>query len=203
MKVLYLVRRLREQKAATEHIKNLAECLVSKNHEALVVSFDDGSEYSINDEVEVNRVDLPFEADNLYNWSMMLNNELKREARERFDDRGFDIIHVVDWTSIPGGATLSQHLDIPLVVTYQSTENERGFNSDQSGVISELEWQGGCEADKVFATGEDTKNSLLFDLDVPSEKLEVINPFSSDWQGTVLSSYKELVKQEKEVKQYR
>ena len=203
MKVLYLTRRLREEEANTEHIKNLAQYLVDKNHEVFVVSFDDGSDYSIDRRVEVNRVNLPFEADNLYNWSMMLNNELKREARERFEDRGFDVIHVIDWTSIPGGVTLSQHLDIPLVITFQSTENERGFNSDQSGVISELEWQGGYEADKVFATGEDTKNSLLFDLDVPSEKLEVINPFSSDWQGTVLNSYKELVKQEKEVKQYR
>jgi len=203
MKVLYLTRRLESGEAGTEHLTTLTGYMVQEGHEAFVVSFDDGSYYEMDDRVEVNRVHLPFEADNLYNWSMMLNNELKREARERFEDKGFDIIHIIDWVTIPGGVTLSQHLDIPLVATFQSTENERGFHADQSGVISELEWQGAYEADKVFATSEGTKNSLLFDLDVPGEKLELIDPFNNKWQETVLKSYKELVKQSKEVAQHK
>jgi len=200
VKVAFITRRFEAGEAATEHIIKLADYLVNKGHEAIIVSFDDGSYYEVDDRVDVKRVHLPFEADNLYTWSMMLNNELKREARQQFEDKGFDLIHVIDWTAIPGGVTLSKHLEIPLVTTFQSTENERGFGGEQSGVISELEWQGAYESDKVFATGEDTKNSLLFDLDVPDEKLELVDPYSDNWQETVLKCYKELVKQEKEVK---
>jgi len=68
------------------------------------------------------------------------------------------------------------------VVTFQSTENERGFEGDNAGVISELEWQGAFESQKAIATSEDTKNSLLFDLDVPEEKIDIIDPFSDNWQ---------------------
>lgn len=199
MKVLFITRRFEEQEASTEYIKEVSGHLVSQGHEAMVVTFDDGSHYEVDDRVEVNRVNLPFEGDSLYNWSMMLNNELKREARERFEDEGYDVIHVIDWTAISGGVTLSKHLDIPLAVTFQSTENERGFGGEHSGVISELEWQGSYEADKVIATSEDTKNSLLFDLDTPDDKLDFIDPYSDNWQETVLNCYKELVKQEKEV----
>jgi len=86
------------------------------------------------------------------------------------------------------------------VVTFQSTENERGFEGDNAGVISELEWQGAFESQKAIATSEDTKNSLLFDLDVPEEKIDIIDPFSDNWQQKkVLTSYRETLKTKTEV----
>lgn len=173
--------------------------MVEEGGEAAVVSFDDGSRYSIDDRVSVYRVDLHFDGDNLYNWSMMLNNRLKEKAREAFDAEP-DVIHVIDWTAIPGGVALSKKYDVPLVVTYQSTENERGFQGDHSQMISELEWDGAFEADLAVATSEDTKNSLLFDLDVPDEKVRVIDPYGPDWEQNVLREYKELSKRKKEVK---
>ena len=199
MKVLFLTHHFGEGEAATEYIKTITHELVEKGHEAAVVAFDDGAYYSVDDRVEVQRAGIPFEGDNIYNWSMMMNNELKKEAHEVFGDEEPDVIHSVDWTAVPGGVALSRYLDVPLVVTFQSTENERGFEGDHAGVISELEWQGSFEADKVIATGEDTKNSLLFDLDVPDDKIEVIDPFDDEWQKRVLKSYRETLKQRKEV----
>jgi hypothetical protein len=200
MKVLFLTRCFGEGEAATEYVKAVAHELVEQGDEAVVVAFDDGAYYSVDDRVEVRRVGLPFEGDNMYNWSMMMNNELKKEAQEAFKDGKPDIIHSIDWTAVPGGVALSRHLDKPLVVTFQSTENERGFGGEQAGVISELEWQGAFEAEKAIATSEDTKNSLLFDLDVPEEKIDIIDPFSDNWQQRVLNSYRDTIKQEKEVK---
>lgn len=200
MKVLFLTRCFGEGEAATEYVKAVAHELVEQGDEAVVVAFDDGAYYSVDDRVEVRRVGLPFEGDNMYNWSMMMNNELKKEAREAFKDEEPDVIHSIDWTAVPGGVALSRHLDTPLVVTFQSTENERGFGGEQAGVISELEWQGAFEAEKAIATSEDTKNSLLFDLDVPEEKIDIIDPFSDNWQKRVLNSYRDTIKQEKEVK---
>ncbi|MFB6144910.1 MAG: glycosyltransferase [Candidatus Nanohaloarchaea archaeon] len=198
MKAVLLSRMFQEGEAATEYFKSIASSLVDNGHEVHVIAFDDRSYYSVREEVNVHRVDLPFEGDNIYNWSMMMNNELKRGAREVFDKEDPDIIHAIDWTAAPAGVVLSKTFDVPLVMTYQSTENIRGFEGDHAPMISELEWQGAFEADIVIATNDDVKNSLLFDLDVPEEKLRVIDPYADRWPENVLNSYKELVKQEKE-----
>lgn len=199
MKTVFITRKFEEGEASTEYTKTVSSQVVDEGGEAAVVAFDDGSYYSVDERVDVYRVDLPFDGDNLFNWSMMLNNELKRQAREAFDDKP-DIIHVVDWTAIPGGVALSKFYDIPLVVTFQSTENQRGFEGDHAEVISELEWDGAFEADLAIATNEDTRNSLVFDLDVPEEKLEVIDPYAPDWGQNVLNSYREVLKHKREVK---
>lgn len=199
MKAVYITRKFEEGEASTEHAKSLAEALVDSGGKAAIVSFDDGSYYTVDERVDVMRVDLPFEGDNLYNWSMMLNNELKRQAREAFDEEP-DIIHVVDWTTIPGGVALSKCFDVPLAVTYQSTENERGFRGEHAEMISELEWDGAFEADLVLATSEDTRNSLIFDLDVPEDKARFIDPYAPEWEKNVLRYYRELSVQGEKVK---
>lgn len=200
MNVLYLTRKFEEGEASTEHAKDLAEHVVDEGGRAVIVSFDDGSYYSVDDRVEVYRVKVHFDGDNLYSWSMMMNNELKRKAREVFEDEEPDIIHAVDWTAISGGVSLSKNHDSPLFITFQSTENERGFQGEHAGMISELEWDGAFEADEILATSEDTKNSLLFDLDVPGEKVQVIDPYDSGWKRKVYKRYKQISGHKKEVK---
>lgn len=198
MKVLLITHRFHDGEAAAEYAKTISEKLIEEGHNVAIVSFKDGH-YSVPEEVEVLRVDLTFEGDNFFNWSMMLNNELKGAATDVFGDEQPDIIHCVDWTTIPGGVTLSKHYGEPLVVTFQSTENERGFEGEHAGMISELEWQGSFEADKVLATTEDTKNSLLFDLDVPENKIEVLDPYEGGWKQRILKIYESLHKDKKEV----
>lgn len=195
MKVLLLSKDFRDGEGISEYCKSIAEHLVENGHEATVVSFEDGSHYSVDDRVEVRRVPVHFEGDNIYNWAMVLNNELKQQAREIFEQEGFDLVHANDWTTIPGGVTVSKHLEKPLVVTIHSTENERGFEGDHGALISELEWQGSFEADLVLATQQGTADSLKFDLDVPGEKVEVIDPYSDGWRDRILNRYKELMEQ--------
>lgn len=200
MKVLLLSKDFRDGEGVSEYCKDIAEFLVDQGHEAAIVSFDDGSYYSIDDRVEVKRVPLHFEGDNLYNWSMLLNNELKRQARELMDENDFDIIHANDWTTVPGGVTLSKHSEKPLMLTVHSTENERGFEGDHAEMISELEWQGAYESDKVLATNSGTADSLRFDLDVPDEKIEIIDPFDHEWLSKLLKTYEETAKNKVEAK---
>jgi len=200
MNVVLLSKQFRDGEAVSEYTKNIAEYLVDEGHDVTVISFDDGSYYSIDDRVSVERFPLHFDGDNIYNWSMMMNNEMKGKVKDLMEDEEFDVIHANDWTTIPGGVALSKHTEVPLALTLHSTENERGFGGEHSEVISELEWQGAYEADKVFVNKEDTKNSVLFDLDTPEEKLELIDPLSGGWQKRVLNKYGELVKHKKEVK---
>lgn len=198
IKAVLLSKDFRDGEGVSEYCKNIAEFLVENGHEAAIVAFDDGSYYSIDDRVEVHRVPLHFDGNNIYNWAMMLNNEIKGQVKQIVEDTGVDVIHANDWTTIPGGVVLARYLEKPLVVTVHSTENERGFDGQHAEMISELEWKAGFEADKVLSTKEDTKNSLLFDLDVPDSKLEVIDPYAPDWRKRVLSQYNELVKHKQE-----
>ncbi|MFB6212977.1 MAG: glycosyltransferase [Candidatus Nanohaloarchaea archaeon] len=198
MKVLLLSKDFRDGEGISEYCKSIAERLVEEGHEASIVSFEDGSHYSVDDRVEVRRVPVHFEGDNIYNWAMVLNNELKQQARQVFDEEGFDLVHANDWTTIPGGVMVSKHLEKPLIVTIHSTENERGFEGDHAALISELEWQGSFEADTVLATKDDTRNSLVFDLDVPDDKVEVIDPYSEGWQERILKKYGESMEHKEE-----
>lgn len=194
MKVLILSKEFRDGEGVSEYCKNISEYLVEQGHDVTILSFDDGSYYSIRDEVNVERVPVPFEGDNIYNWSMILNNELKRQAAMQGEDF-FDLVHANDWTTVPGAVTLAKHFDKPFVLTLHSTENERGFQGDHSDVISELEWQGVYEADRILTTNEDTKNSVLFDLESPDDKVEVIDPYAENWRQRVLKNYQKLIKQ--------
>lgn len=198
MNIALLSKNFSDGEGVSEYCKNIAETLVEEGHKVAIFAFEDGSYYDIDDRVCVERVPLHFEGDNIYNWAMMLNNEIKGIVKQKADEHGVDIIHANDWATVPGGIALARHLEKPLIITIHSTENERGFNGEHAHLISEMEWKAGFEANKILTTKEDTKNSVLFDLDVPDSKVEVIDPFAHDWEKRVLSQYKELVKHKEE-----
>jgi hypothetical protein len=198
MRIAFLVKNFADGDDLSEYVKSLAEYAADKGHDPFVVSFDDGSHYTVSDEVEVERFRLHFEGDSLYTWAMMMNNELKARVMDDLEGK-VDVIHANDWTTAPGGVTLSKHLEKPLFITFHSTENMRGFQGENSGLISEMEWQGSFEADLVFANNDDVKNSLLFDLDLPDEKVEVADPLHHGWQERILNAYGEILDREVEV----
>ena len=198
--VLMLSKQIKDGEPVSEYVKSLASYLINQGIEVSIVSFDDGSYFSIDDEINVYRFPLHFEGSNIFNWSMMMNNEIKGHVIDNIDVESIDVIHANDWTTAPAGISLSQHLERPLFFTAHSTEQERGFGTEQSQVISELEWQAIYESSQVFVNNQDTKNSLIFDLDAPEEKVDVISPLEEGWESRVLKTYRELVKLEQEVK---
>jgi len=128
MNVVFLSKEFRDGEAVSEYCKSIANKLVEREDKASIVAFDDGSYYSVNEKIDVRRVPMTFEGSNIYNWAMMLNNQIKGEVKDIIEEKEVDIIHANDWATIPGGITLSKHLEVPLVVTVHSTENERGFD---------------------------------------------------------------------------
>lgn len=197
--VLILSKQMKDGEPVSEYIKSLTSHLVSESWKVSVVSFDDDSYVSLNSEIDFYRFPLHFEGSNIFNWSMMMNNEIKGQVMEKLDTESIDAIHSNDWTTVPAGVSLSKHLETPLFLTLHSTEHERGFGTKQSEIISELEWQGIYESDKVFANNEDTKNSLLFDLDTPEEKIQVTRPLNDGWESRVLRTYRKHVKIDQKV----
>jgi glycogen(starch) synthase len=129
----------------------------------------------------------------------MMNNEIKGQVMENIDTESIDVIHANDWTTVPAAVSLSKVLERPMILTLHSTEQQRGFGAEHSEMISELEWQGAYEADEVFVNNEDSRNSLLFDLDVPEEKMDVVRPLKDGWESRILKTYREQVKVKQEV----
>ncbi len=198
MKVVFLAHQFRDGEGISEYCKDLAGYLVQEGHEASIVAFEDGSDYSADDRVDVHRVPLNFSGDNMFNWAMMLNNEIKGQVSSLMEEEDIDLIHANEWTTVPGAITLSRHLERPLVVTLHSTENERGFDGEHSGMISELEWKAGRDADQLLTTKRDTRDSLIFDLDVPEDKIEVVDPYDEGWEERVLSRYQLILNKREE-----
>jgi len=135
-----------------------------------IVTFGKGGDYNI-DGINIHEVDFILQADNIFNWIMLLNNEFKKRAVELNESVGFDIIHVHDWTAGPAGMTLSKYLNIPLVATFHSTEHQRGFGSYVSQIISDVEWWLAYESQRILVTDNQTRLSLIHDLKVPGDKI--------------------------------
>ena len=199
MHVLLLSKQIKDGEPVSEYVKSLASYLNDEGLKVSIVSFDDGAYYSLSSDINVYRFPLQFEGSNIFNWSMMMNNELKGQVMDNIETDSIDVIHANDWTTVPAAVSLSKVLERPMFFTVHSTEQQRGFGAEHSEMISELEWQGVYEADKVLANNEDTKNSLIFDLDAPEDKMDVISPLREAWQSRVLKTYREHVKLKEEV----
>lgn len=197
--VLLLSKQIKDGELVSEYVKSLASYLNDEGLKVSIVSFDDGAYYSLSSDINVYRFPLHFDGSNIFNWSMMMNNELKGQVMDNIDVESIDVIHANDWTTVPAAVSLSKYLERPMFFTVHSTEQQRGFGAEHSEMISELEWQGVYEADKVLANNEDTKNSLLFDLDAPEDKMSVISPLTEAWEPRILKTYREHFKLKEEV----
>jgi hypothetical protein len=151
--------------------------------------------------VHVHRVPLIIHGDNLFNWSMLMNNELKRRAREIFEGEGFGIIHANDWITSTAAISIAKFTEKPLVVTIHSTEKERGFGTPHSGLISDMEWWLTYEAGCVVSNNQRTYNSLKSDLQLPDEKVMLIDPLKEGWQNGILNIYNSMSEGKKQRKE--
>lgn len=186
-------REFAEKESVSEYVKNLAIFLAGKGIETHIVCFSSSpSEDRLGERIHVHRVPFMIHGDSLFNWSMLMNNELKRRSREIFEGMGFDIIHANDWVTSTSAISLAKFTEKPLIVTIHSTEKERGFGAKHSSLISDMEWWLTYEAGCVLSNNERTYNSLRHDLQLPEEKIRLVNPLQEGWQDKVLEIYEKV-----------
>jgi glycosyltransferase involved in cell wall biosynthesis len=193
-KILLLSKEFVDGEGISEYVKSLARFLAEKGIEVHIVCFGNcDPEQDIGKRIHAHRVPLLIHGDNLFNWSMLMNNELKRRSREIFEADGFDVIHANDWITSAAAISIAKFTEKPLVVTIHSTENERGFGGKHSGLISDMEWWLTYEAGCVVSNNERTYHSLRSDLQLPDEKVRLINPLKQGWQNQVLQVYESVM----------
>lgn len=172
----------------------LGRALALRGVEVHLVCFDEAAKDFVQDGVNVHAVSFLLHLDNFFNWAMLMNNELKRRARELVDEGlRFDVVHANDWTTFPAALSIARLIETPLFVTFHSTEQGRGFGAQQSQVISDLEWWAGYEAKKLLVHDDATAASLVNDLKVPRNKIQVL-PLNTDWPHQVLVAYNEVMR---------
>jgi glycogen(starch) synthase len=192
-KVLVLSREFVRGEIISEYVKSLAEFLAGRGIETHIVCFGGyQADERLGERIHVHKVPLIIHGDNLFNWSMLMNNELKRKAREIFEGAGFDLIHANDWITSTSAISIAKFTEKPLVVTIHSTEKERGFGTPHSGLISDMEWWLTYEAGCVIANNESTYNSLRHDLQLPEEKVRLMSTRREGWQADVLRIYESI-----------
>ena len=84
-----------------------------------------------------------------------------------------DVIHCHDWMTFPAGVEVKKAKNKPLVVTVHSTEFDRNPVSPNS-MITQAEWLGMYEADRIITVSEYMKRRLVEKYSVPPEKITVI-----------------------------
>ncbi|MDY6774701.1 MAG: glycosyltransferase family 4 protein [Halobacteria archaeon] len=192
MRLLYLVRRVGDGDGVTRHLRQMVERVLDRGGEVSLISSGSGEDPGLRG-IDQRTVTTYFEGNTVYDDTVILNNEFKRAAREMGERHGFDLVHAHDWTTVAAGVVVSKRFDVPLVVSYESTENERGFGDSNSSMISHLEWEGGFESSHILALGENTRDSLVHDLGVPREKIRDIDTSRDCWTDEVIALYESLL----------
>ncbi len=193
MKILVISRRLSDGEDVSEYVKYLTGYLADSGHQVTLSILEEDCSSEFSDEVSVEVFSSKFDSKDFYNRTMMLNNRVK----SILDEHDFDLVHVNDWSTVSAGISVSGRQEIPLFMTLHSTENQRGFGNKHSSSISEMEWRGVYNAEKVFVNDKRAMNSVLKDLDAPRDKVELIDPISDHWPEKVLKACRKALNKEK------
>lgn len=84
------------------------------------------------------------------------------------------VIHAHDWLTMEAGARAKAVTGSPLIVHVHATEFDRAGGSYGNPLIHEIEYQGLVMADRIFAVSQNTKDIIVREYHIPSDKIEVV-----------------------------
>jgi glycosyltransferase involved in cell wall biosynthesis len=85
-----------------------------------------------------------------------------------------DVIHAHDWLSMEAGMRAKAITHAPLVVHVHATEFDRAGGIGNP-LVHEIEYQGLMMADRIIAVSEMTKNIIISNYGIASDKIEVVH----------------------------
>lgn len=93
----------------------------------------------------------------------------------------FDVIHAHDWLTFRAALRAKEITNKPLLLHVHSIERDRAGGNDGNPMVREIEYTSMMLADKIIAISQLTKNAIIADYGIPTDKIEVIhNSFDLD-----------------------
>lgn len=184
------------------YVNSLAVELVKKGVDTYVVTYDDylSGYHEGKDGVKAFRLSNPVKDQlNVLTWSLTLNQEFERAVADIYYavKRKVDVINVHDWHCIPAAVSLKKGLSVPFVFSVDSLEDHRshGANAPLNLSIKSIEWLGAYESERISVKSDWMKQQVSQIYKVPSEKIDVIPPYSSTWISETVKSYEKAIHQ--------
>lgn len=87
----------------------------------------------------------------------------------------FDVIHAHDWLTFRAALLARERKNKPLVLHVHSVERDRAGGQSGNPFVREIEATSMLLADHVIAVSERTKQMIVDDYHIPSEKIEVVH----------------------------
>ena len=182
------------------YVNSLAIELVRKGIDTYVVTYGDYlSGYNEGkDGVKAFRLSNPVKDQlNVLTWSLTLNQEFERVVADIYYavKRKVDVIDVHDWHCIPAAVSLKKGLDVPFIFSVDSLEDHRshGANAPFNLSIKSIEWLGAYESERLSVKSDWMKQQVSQIYKVPSEKIDVVSPYSSNWINEIVKSYEKAI----------
>lgn len=85
------------------------------------------------------------------------------------------VIHANDWLTMEAGARAKKATGRPLIVHVHATEFDRAGGAPGNPLIHEIEYNGLMAADRIIAVSGITKDIIVREYHIPSDKIEVVH----------------------------
>lgn len=88
----------------------------------------------------------------------------------------YDVIHAHDWLTFRAGVRAKQaKTNCPLILHVHSVERDRAGGEEGNPMVREIEATSMLLADKIIAVSQLTKEAIMRDYSIPSDKIEVVH----------------------------
>lgn len=99
----------------------------------------------------------------------------EKSVAKLVESREFDVIHAHDWLTFRAGLRARAYSNCPLILHVHSVERDRAGGGDGNPLVREIEAIAFQLADRIVAVSEITKQAIMKDYDVPSDKIDVVH----------------------------
>ena len=91
------------------------------------------------------------------------------------ETKKYDIVHAHDWITFRTALRVKERKNIPVVLHVHSIESDRSGGNQPNPLHFEIESLAFRLADSIVAVSNHTKNKIIHDYDIPSDKISVIH----------------------------
>jgi glycosyltransferase involved in cell wall biosynthesis len=99
----------------------------------------------------------------------------EKSVAKMIGSRQFDIIHAHDWLTFRAGLRARAISNCPLILHVHSIERDRAGGNAGNPLVREIEAIAFQLADRIVAVSDITKQAIMKDYDIPSDKIDVVH----------------------------